>query len=256
VETAGFKIDCSPELLKKIEEHCFSRTDVEVGGFLLGVYNSQSATVTHVLPAKHTAQGQTQLTFTHQSWDAVYAEMKEIGDDPQLVGWYHSHPNFGVFLSEYDEFIQTNFFGSDGQVTIVVDPVRGKRGWFFSLDSKVQPLGKEVSTDLKGVPKESKPKEAPKTKTPISSSESSVSLGRIIAISALTGVLTLLLSTFIYSNRVANLERDLADLQQQILIQGLFGSSGIGAQEDPNSELSNPETTTVNTDTSTSESTG
>ena len=252
-----FKINCSPELLKKIEEHCFSRTDVEVGGFLVGSYDSKSATVTHVLPAKHTAQGQTQLTFTHQSWDAVYAEMKEIGDDPQLVGWYHSHPNFGVFLSEYDEFIQTNFFGSDGQVTIVVDPVRGKRGWFYSSETKVLQMGKEVSTDLKGIPKETKARETTKERAPISSPESSVSLGRIIAISALTGVLTLLLSTFIYSNRVANLEGDLVDLQQRVLTQQLILEQfGLGAVQDPSAPLSAPETATVISESSTSESKG
>ena len=47
-----------------------------------------------------------------------------------MVGWYHSHPRFGIFLSQYDVFIHSNFFAEQWQVAYVVDPVSGNSGIF------------------------------------------------------------------------------------------------------------------------------
>lgn len=139
-----FKIDCSDEMMEKIEAIAFSETRIEVGGFLVGTYDENGATVTDVLPARHSIGKQQQLTFTHDTWNALYAELKESGG--ALVGWFHSHPNFGVFLSGHDEFIQENFFGANGNITIVVDPIRGRRGWFYSQDGKIKKYKDEVDT--------------------------------------------------------------------------------------------------------------
>jgi hypothetical protein len=63
-----------------------------------------------------------------------------------LVGWYHSHPNFGVFLSDHDQFIQKNFFKENGKITIVIDPIRGKKGWFYSNNESIKQFD-EIDTD-------------------------------------------------------------------------------------------------------------
>ena len=47
-----------------------------------------------------------------------------------MVGWYHTHPGWGVFLSGMDQFICENFFGKTLDVALVVDPCRGDRGMF------------------------------------------------------------------------------------------------------------------------------
>ncbi len=139
-----FKIECSDEMMEKIEAIAFSETQIEVGGFLVGTYDENGAVVTDVLPARHSVGRSTQLTFTHETWNALYAELKETNG--ALVGWFHSHPNFGVFLSEHDQFIQQNFFGADGNITIVVDPIRGRRGWFYSNEGKIKKYEKEEDT--------------------------------------------------------------------------------------------------------------
>ena len=46
------------------------------------------------------------------------------------MGWYHTHPDFGVFLSSHDLFIHRHFFGQPLQVAYVVDPIRQTRGFF------------------------------------------------------------------------------------------------------------------------------
>lgn len=42
------------------------------------------------------------------------------------MGWYHSHPGFGVEFSELDVFIQRNFFSSPTQIALVMDPLDGQ----------------------------------------------------------------------------------------------------------------------------------
>ena len=133
--------------MKLIEEHCFSETEVEVGGFLVGLVGENETLVSNVFPAQHSVGASTQLTFTHESWNALYEQLKNEPEGTTLVGWYHSHPNFGVFLSEHDKFIQSNFFKQDGNVTIVVDPIKGRKGWFYSKKGKIEKFKHEVDTD-------------------------------------------------------------------------------------------------------------
>jgi hypothetical protein len=50
--------------------------------------------------------------------------------DKSVVGWYHSHPGFGVFLSDHDLFIHENFFSARHQVAWVYDPHSDEEGCF------------------------------------------------------------------------------------------------------------------------------
>jgi len=143
----NFNIKCGPQQMKLIEEHCFSETEVEVGGFLVGLVGENETLVSNVFPAQHSVGASTKLTFTHESWDALYEQLNNEPEGTTLVGWYHSHPNFGVFLSEHDKFIQSNFFKQDGNVTIVVDPIKGRKGWFYSKKGKIEKYKHEVDTD-------------------------------------------------------------------------------------------------------------
>ena len=85
-----FEIVCTDELMNKIEEQCFSSTKTEVGGFLVGTIADGKSTVTHVLKAKHTANTQSQLTFTNKTWETAHAEMGEIGADAELIVVTHA----------------------------------------------------------------------------------------------------------------------------------------------------------------------
>jgi len=48
-----------------------------------------------------------------------------------MVGWYHTHPDWGVFLSGMDMFICDNFFNKKLDIALVIDPCRGDRGMFM-----------------------------------------------------------------------------------------------------------------------------
>ncbi|MEY3319093.1 MAG: hypothetical protein RL540_1465 [Actinomycetota bacterium] len=211
-----FEIVCTEELMSKIEDHCFSSTKTEVGGFLVGKIEDGKSIVTHVLKAKHTANTQSQLTFTNKTWEAALAEMGEIGPDAALIGWFHSHPNFGVFLSDYDKFIQNEFFKLDGMITIVVDPINGKRGWFISLDKEVRPYAPEEDTKrekLKKKEDEDKPDAGIQVKE--RASTQGVSLSKVVAIAAAFSMLSFVGGFATSGTRGASLDQ-IGELEAQV----------------------------------------
>ena len=97
------------------EIHAFTRdkTENESGGVLLGNVVEEFGK-THIIirafvEAKHSEGTPTTLTFTHESWEYIHKEMDAKYPEYKILGWIHTHPNFGIFLSEYDKFIQDNF---------------------------------------------------------------------------------------------------------------------------------------------------
>ena len=71
-----------------------------------------------------------QVTFTAETWEKIHAEMDQRDPADRIVGWYHTHPGFGIFLSGMDLFIQDNFFNRPEQVAFVYDPIGGDEGVF------------------------------------------------------------------------------------------------------------------------------
>ncbi len=124
----------------------FSGQDLtrEHGGFLLGrVYGDepQYVVVRHFHPAIEAQGSLTSLTFTHESWAGLTREIEANFPSESLVGWQHTHPGLGVFLSAQDLFIQRNFFAHSWQVALVVDPRRQDFGFFHWRGGEVRDCG-------------------------------------------------------------------------------------------------------------------
>jgi len=113
--------------LKQMLAHTQRNLDAEIGGILLGqVFRSDKGVVTlltEAVAAARTEAGLGHVTFSHETWAELYQYLESLAPDANIVGWYHTHPGFGVFFSSQDRFIQENFFSGPGQVGIVVDPV-------------------------------------------------------------------------------------------------------------------------------------
>ena len=112
----------------------------EVGGILVGDVlqdkNGPYIKVDHVIEALHAEEKGTELTLTHETWNHIHEQMDKTHSGKRILGWYHTHPNFGIFLSEQDQFIQQGFFNLAFQVALVYDPVRKVHGVFSWRDSK------------------------------------------------------------------------------------------------------------------------
>lgn len=128
-------IDINPVILDEIEEHAYSNLQAEVGGMLVGNVDGSTTKITGAIPALTASADQISLTFTHEVWDVILKQVHEKFPGQQIVGWYHTHPSFGLFLSQYDSFIQENFFSNPGQLALVIDPIAGDFAW-FELDTK------------------------------------------------------------------------------------------------------------------------
>ncbi len=119
-----------------IERHALRDVSVELGGILLGRECLDEETgepfvwVTESLEAKHYENTQASFTYTHNSWEEITRERDNLYPDLDIIGWYHTHPDFGIFLSGHDLFIHRNFFDQPLQVAYVVDPIRQTRGFF------------------------------------------------------------------------------------------------------------------------------
>jgi proteasome lid subunit RPN8/RPN11 len=116
--------------------HSVSDMKNEVGGFLVGQWCTGEAdehfiVVEHALPAKHTRQGSIYLTFTQDSLVEIHDEIDANYKGSKIVGWYHTHPSMGVFLSHYDTWLHRNFFPEPWQVALVVEPVSAAGGFFI-----------------------------------------------------------------------------------------------------------------------------
>lgn len=113
-------------VIEQVMTHIKGRGDVEVGGILLGYPCTDEQGVwlriDHAVPAHQAASERLNLTFTHDAWDEMLAERDRIDPDSHVVGWYHTHPGLGVFLSKYDRFIHSSFFTRPLDVALVVDP--------------------------------------------------------------------------------------------------------------------------------------
>jgi proteasome lid subunit RPN8/RPN11 len=130
-----------------IERHALRDTSVELGGILLGKECVDDQTgapfvwVTNCLEAKHYENTQASFTYTHDSWEEITRERDRLHPDLDIVGWYHTHPDFGIFLSGHDLFIQQHFFGQPLQVAYVVDPIRQTRGFFQWRNGQMHQVG-------------------------------------------------------------------------------------------------------------------
>jgi proteasome lid subunit RPN8/RPN11 len=133
-----------------------------VGGILAGTWcidqgsTRQFIIIEAALPARFTRHGSTFLTFTHESLVDMHSELEERFPGKQIVGWYHTHPGMGIFLSPYDTWLHDNFFPETWQVALVVEPV-SMTGGFFSRqpDGNLRPTRYAGFYELAGSPGQS-----------------------------------------------------------------------------------------------------
>jgi hypothetical protein len=86
--------------------------------------------ITDSLRAEHYHSTKGSFTFTHDTWAAITRRRDEFPAELAMAGWYHTHPDWGVFLSGMDLFICDNFFNKRLDVAYVIDPCRGDRAFF------------------------------------------------------------------------------------------------------------------------------
>jgi len=138
------------EVVRKIRQHARASNATEICGVLIGQDKDQRIEVTASIEGENADQAGAHVTFTQDTWEHIYAVKDRNYPSDRIVGWYHSHPGFGIFLSEHDTFIHKNFFSSPGQVAWVFDPHSDEEGCFGWVDGRIERLTRIAVHDRRG----------------------------------------------------------------------------------------------------------
>ncbi len=126
----------------EIVAHAKDSLEAEICGVLIGSpcqdEEGDFVHVAAVIQGAHAAEGSRHVTFTQETWNGIHAAMERDHPRLQIVGWYHSHPGFGVEFSEMDLFIQKNFFAGAMQIGLVIDPLGGDVAICMNADDKTR----------------------------------------------------------------------------------------------------------------------
>lgn len=116
--------------LLKMLRHARSGVPVEVMGLLLGTFiDRYTVHVTDVFSTPQHAQSN-MVESTQEDKIVEYKnKLSKVGRNENVIGWYHSHPGWDVFLSDMDQSSQINWQRlGHRNVAIVIDPIKSVRG--------------------------------------------------------------------------------------------------------------------------------
>jgi proteasome lid subunit RPN8/RPN11 len=128
------------EVARRIRHHARSSLKTEVCGVLIGQDRPGRVEIQACIAGANADEAGAHVTFTQDTWEHIYQVKDKEYPDHRIVGWYHSHPGFGVFLSDHDSFIHKNFFSSPGQVAWVFDPHSDEEGCFGWVSGRLERL--------------------------------------------------------------------------------------------------------------------
>ncbi|KAJ2003165.1 COP9 signalosome catalytic subunit rri1 [Coemansia thaxteri] len=152
------KVEISSVALVKMVMHARSGGDIEVMGLMLGKIVGQTMIVldAFALPVEGS---ETRVNAHHESYEYMVQYLDQCqatGRREPVIGWYHSHPGYGCWLSGID--VETQMLNQKFQepfLAVVIDPKRtmsaGKvdLGAFRSFPEGYQPEEGRV-TDSEG----------------------------------------------------------------------------------------------------------
>ena len=267
IEPDDVKVYIKQDVYRALEKYALVDVEHERGTILLGDYcedlGKVHVIISNYIEARYTDASASTLTFTHETWDYVYKEQGAKYPDKKIVGWQHTHPSYGIFLSNYDLFIQENFFNLPFQVAYVIDPIQKIRGFFQWKNGKIEKLkGYYIYDDIGKSIKIEQPKVKKAELPPTRSSKVTTILTALLCAS------TVFLACFVFSlngkyeeqlkrqeeilndlseqGDVINSQADTIEKLQEQLVNGILDSSGQTTAADLIEMLENHEITLQN----------
>jgi 26S proteasome regulatory subunit N11 len=144
------KVHVSSLALLKMLKHGRAGVPMEVMGLMLGSFiDDYSVNCVDVF-----AMPQSGTSVSVEAVDPVFQTkmldmLKQTGRPEMVVGWYHSHPGFGCWLSSTDINTQSSFEALNTRaVALVVDPIQSVKGkvvidCFRLINPQLMMLGQE-----------------------------------------------------------------------------------------------------------------
>lgn len=132
-----FQVYFVARVLEQIWAHARQQPRVECSGILVGQpCQTLDLKVTFVVIVGAVPHQTNRRSVGHVTvGPAEIAAVREIIETnfPNCipVGWYHSHPGHGIFLSGQDMTIVRSIYNQAWHIAVVVDPIRNEAGMFY-----------------------------------------------------------------------------------------------------------------------------
>ncbi len=125
----GASIFMSESVLDMMIEHADAGylENKEVMGLMMGtIYKDDIGRYVVVTDAVTSGldSDETNVRFDRESIEDLFRNM-DFSEGRMVVGWYHSHPGFGCYLSDTDIRTHLGIFGEDIGFALVIDPSDG-----------------------------------------------------------------------------------------------------------------------------------
>merc|ERR1711991_869705 len=116
--------------LLKMLKHGGAGVPMEVMGLMLGDFvDEYTVKVVDVFAMPQSGTGVSVEAVDDEFQTAMLEMLKQTGRPEMVVGWYHSHPGFGCWLSSVDCNTQQSFEQLHPRaVAVVVDPIQSVKG--------------------------------------------------------------------------------------------------------------------------------
>jgi len=126
----GEVIHISSLALLKMLKHGRAGVPMEVMGLMLGEFvDEYTVQVIDVFAMPQSGTSVSVESVDHVFQTRMVDMLKQTGRSEMVVGWYHSHPGFGCWLSSVDINTQQSFEQLDTRsVAVVIDPIQSVKG--------------------------------------------------------------------------------------------------------------------------------
>jgi proteasome lid subunit RPN8/RPN11 len=141
---AALRVAATREAYAELFAHAKQSLEKEICGVLVGEVCEDDCgvfvTVQAVIRGTAARQKGTHVTYTDEAWTEIHKEKDARYPRLSIVGWYHSHPGFGVQYSDLDRFIQKSYFSAPAQLGWVVDPLGGEEALYINTGGEIAAL--------------------------------------------------------------------------------------------------------------------
>ena len=118
----------------QIEQFASRDRYAECAGLLLGRVELERRhrviQVTAIAPAAGAVESRTSVRVTLGAWESMLAVRDRQYAQLRVLGWFHTHAGWGVFMSDSDVFAHRSFFPHPNMAAYVLDPTSGHEGFF------------------------------------------------------------------------------------------------------------------------------
>ena len=123
-------VQISPLALLKMLIHGRAGVPMEVMGLMVGEFiDEYTVRVVDVFSMPQSGTGVSVEAVDPEYQAEMLTKLEQVGRTQNVVGWYHSHPGFGCWLSHVDVNTAQSFEQLNPRsVSVVIDPIQSVRG--------------------------------------------------------------------------------------------------------------------------------